>query len=154
MKKLLFALGILIMSLGIYAQAPQSFKYQAVLRDASGNILTDTNVGLQISILEDSETGNPVYIETWNVTTNDFGLFSLNIGEGTVESGDFASIDWGNHNYWIKTAVDETGGTNYVDIGTSKLLSVPYAVYANESANGSSQWLNNNSSIYYNDGNV
>ncbi len=138
----------------IIAQTPQAFKYQTVVRDASGNVLADQTIGLEISILEDSNTGTPVYTETWTKTSNQFGLITLNIGEGTVQNGSFSSVDWGNHNYWIKIAVDESGGSDYSDIGTSQLLSVPYAIYANQSADGNCQWVNNGTTIYYNGGNV
>ncbi len=153
MKKLTYTLALIMFTINIFAQTPQAFKYQTIIRDASGNVLADQTIGLEISILEDSNTGTSVYTETWTKTTNQFGLITLNIGEGT-SNDDFSSVDWGNHNYWIKIAVDETGGSTYSDIGTSQLLSVPYAIYANQSANGSSQWLNNGTTIYYNNGNV
>ena len=153
MKKTLSVISFILLTIGIFAQTPQAFKYQTVIRNSSGEIIANQNVGIQLSILEGSETGTPVYTETWNLTSNQFGLINLNIGEGT-SSDDFSSINWGNNNYWLKIALDEAGGTNYTDMGTSQLLSVPYALYSNESANGSSQWLNNGSTIYYNDGNV
>ncbi len=142
-----------MLTISIFAQTPQAFKYQTVIRNSSGDVLANQNVGIQLSILEGSDTGMPVYTETWNLTSNQFGLINLNVGEGT-SSDDFSIIGWGNNSYWLKIALDESGGTNYTDMGTSQLLSVPYALYSNESANGSSQWLNNNSTIYYNDGNV
>jgi len=153
MKKSFFFSFIILLSAISFAQAPQSFKYQAIIRDASGNVITNQNISLQISILQDSETGTPVYTEEHSATTNQFGLVNINIGEGTT-SDVFSAINWGTHNYWLKLSVDLNGGNTYTEMGTSKLLSVPYAIYANESANGTSQWLNNNSSIYYNDGNV
>lgn len=153
MKKIIYTLSLIILSISIFAQSPQSFKYQSVIRNAAGEIIANQNIGIQLSILEGSDTGTPVYTETWNLTTNQFGLITLNVGEGT-SNDDFSSIDWGNNNYWLKIALDETGGTTYTDLGTSQLLSVPYALYSNQSANGSSQWLNNNSTIYYNGGNV
>ncbi|MCF6183567.1 MAG: hypothetical protein L3J56_02880 [Bacteroidales bacterium] len=153
MKKIIYTLSFLIIAINIFAQAPQSFKYQAVIRNSSGDIIANQNVGIQISILEGSSTGTSSYIETWNLNTNQFGLINLNVGKGT-STDNFTSIDWGNKSYWLKIAVDETGGTNYTEMGASQLLSVPYAIYANQSANGTSQWLNNNSTIYYNGGNV
>ena len=153
MKKSLSIISFIMLTISLFAQTPQAFKYQTVIRNLSGEIIANQNVGIRLSILEGSEAGTPVYTETWNLTSNQFGLINLNIGEGT-SSDDFPLIDWGNNNYWLKIALDETGGTNYTDMGTSRLLSVPYALYSNESANGSSQWLNNGSTIYYNDGNV
>ncbi len=153
MKKIIYFSALMLINISIFGQSPQSFKYQAVIRDASGNVLSNKNVGIEISILQGNETGTPVYTETWNLTTNQFGLIALNVGEGTTNDV-FASVDWGNDLYFIKIAVDENGGTNYTDMGTSQLLSVPYALYANQSANGTSQWINNGSSIFYNSGNV
>ena len=153
MKKAVCILSFMMLCIIVFGQSPQAFKYQAIIRDVSGNVLANQNVGIQISILEGSDTGTPVYIETWNLTSNQFGLITLNVGEGT-SSDDFTLIDWGNNAYYLKTALDETGGINYSDMGASQLLSVPYALYSNTAANGTSQWLNNGSDIYYSSGNV
>ena len=115
------------------AQAPEKMSYQAVVRDASNNLITATSVGMQVSVLQGSSTGTPVYVETQTPTTNDNGLATMEIGDGTVVSGSFAAIDWANGPYFIKTETDPTGGTNYTIAGTSELLSVPYALF---SANG------------------
>ncbi|NCP61178.1 MAG: hypothetical protein GW839_12880 [Flavobacteriales bacterium] len=88
---------------------------------------------MQLSILEGSASGTAIYVETQSPITNINGLISLEIGIGTFVSGDFTTIDWGNNNYFIKTELDITGGTNYTITGTSKLLSVPYALYAKTS---------------------
>jgi len=119
----------------IFAQSPEAFKYQAIARDASGNVIANQNVSFRISILKTSETGTPVYVETHNLTTNNFGLANLNIGEGSPVSGNFSTIDWATDKYFIKVEMDATGGTSYQHIGTSQLLSVPYALYAKEAAN-------------------
>ncbi len=138
----------------MYAQVPQAFKYQTILRNASGEILANQAVSLRLSILQGSETGVAVYTETWDKTTNAFGLIVLNVGEGT-SSDDFAGIEWGAELYYLKAEIDQTGGTNYTDAGSSQLLSVPYALYAGSSANSAeSPWQQNGSSIYYNAGNV
>ncbi|MBW8050354.1 MAG: DUF1566 domain-containing protein [Cytophagales bacterium] len=113
-----------------FAQAPQSFKYQAVARDISGNILANQAVGFQISILKTTATGIAVYIETHTDTTNQFGLVNLEIGKGTVTTGDFTTIDWANDDYFIQVKMDATGGATYAMMGTSQLLSVPYALHA------------------------
>jgi uncharacterized protein (TIGR02145 family) len=104
--------------------------YQAVVRDGSNNLVSSTSVGMQISILQGSASGTAVYVETQTPTSNANGLVSLEIGSGTVVSGTFASIDWANGPYFIKTETDPTGGTNYTITGTSQLLSVPYALHA------------------------
>jgi uncharacterized protein (TIGR02145 family) len=113
-----------------FGQSPEKISYQAVIRDASDNLITDTQIGMQISILQGSASGTAVYVETQKPTTNANGLVSLEIGTGTVESGDFTTIDWANGPYFIKTETDPAGGTSYSITGTSQLLSVPYALHA------------------------
>ncbi|MBJ6367687.1 collagen-like domain-containing protein [Snuella sedimenti] len=104
--------------------------YQAIVRNSSDMILADQNVGVQISILQGSPSGTVVYAETQTPTTNANGLFSIEIGIGTLVSGNFSTIDWANNTYFIKTEIDPTGGTSYNITGTSQLASVPYALYA------------------------
>jgi hypothetical protein len=112
------------------AQAPQKMSYQVVIRDNSNALVTNQVVGMQISILQGSANGTAVYVETQTPTTNANGLASIEIGGGTVVSGNFASINWANGPYFIKTETDLLGGTNYTITGTSQLLSVPFALYA------------------------
>ena len=114
-----------------FAQSPQSFKYQAVARNSTGDILTNQSISIRISIHETS-TGGPVVYEEEHVseTTNEFGLVNLEIGNGSVLSGTFSAIDWGSNDHFIEIEMDETGGTTYQVMGTSQLLSVPYALHA------------------------
>ena len=136
MKKLILFLFILALTVtASFAQAPQKFSYQAVVRDASNNLIANQSVGVQISILQGSAAGEAVYVETQNATTNANGLMTLEIGGGTMLSGDFATIDWGDGPYFLKTETDPNGGTNYTIEGTQQLLSVPYALYAGSAAN-------------------
>jgi len=130
MKKFILIITIVLAYGSIYAQSPQAFKYQAIARDNSGEVLINQLVSLKISLLQDAIDGTAVYVETYNTTSNDFGLINLEIGNGIPESGDFSTIDWGSHSYFVKIEMDETGGTNYQFMGISKLLSVPYALYA------------------------
>ncbi|MBN8643084.1 MAG: collagen-like protein [Flavobacteriales bacterium] len=104
--------------------------YQAVIRNASNALVSNANVGVKVSILQTSATGTTVYAETHQPTTNTNGLATFEIGGGTVVSGSFATINWANGPYFIKTETDPTGGTNYTISGTSQLLSVPFALYA------------------------
>lgn len=130
MKKLITICAALLMTASVFAQAPEKMSYQAVVRDGSNNLVTSSAVGMQISILQGSSSGTAVYVETQTPTTNVNGLVSLEIGSGTVVSGTFATIDWTNGPYFIKTETDPTGGTSYTITGTSQLLSVPYALHA------------------------
>ncbi|MFO8234641.1 MAG: fibrobacter succinogenes major paralogous domain-containing protein [Bacteroidales bacterium] len=138
MKKLYFSILFTIITLIINSQAPQNFNYQAIVRDASGNEKSNQAVGVQISILHGSASGTAVYVERFTPATNDYGLINIQIGTGDVQSGSFSTIDWSNSPYFIKTEIDDAGGTTYVEMGTSQLISVPYALHAEtaDSING------------------
>jgi len=134
MKKIILSLvAIATITLNSFGQAPDGFKYQAVVRNAGNVILNNQAVGMRMTIQQGSIGGATVYSETFTPTTNTYGLVNLEIGNGIVISGTFASIDWANGPFFIETAVDITGGTNYVVMGTSQLMSVPYALYAHTS---------------------
>ncbi len=133
MKGLFTFLLVACVTMFAWAQAPQAINYQAVLRDGSGNILASQAANLRFSILQGSITGTAVYVETHAVTTSSFGAFSLGIGSGTATSGTFASIDWANGPYFLKTELDNAG--TYVTLSTTQFLSVPYALYAGSVAN-------------------
>ena len=136
MKKLILSLvAIATISLSSFGQAPEGFKYQAVLRDAGNLILNNQAVGMQLTIQQGSVGGTAVYTETFTPTTNGYGLVNLEIGSGTT-TDDFTTIDWANGPFFMETAVDVTGGTSYAVMGTSQLMSVPYALYAKTSGNG------------------
>jgi hypothetical protein len=135
MKNFYTLLFFLLATVSILAQAPEKMSYQAVLRDASNTLLTNQEVGMQISILQSTATGTAVYVETQTVTSNINGLVTLEIGTGSVVSGDFTTIDWSTDNYFIKTETDPAGGTTYTITGTSQLMSVPFAMYAKTSGN-------------------
>ena len=136
MKRIFITLTLFFsMLMAAFAQAPQKFTYQAVVRNES-NTLVRGVVGVRISILQGGVTGDVVYMESHTTTTNANGLMTLQVGGGTVLSGDFATIDWANGPYFLKTETDPNGGTNYTIEGTQQLLSVPYALYAATSGNG------------------
>ena len=130
MKKIFTLIAGIMLSASVFAQVPEKMSYQAVVRDGSNALVASTAVGMQISILQGSTSGTAVYVETQTPTSNANGLVSVEIGAGTVVSGSFSNIDWGNDTYFIKTETDPTGGTTYTITGTSQLLSVPYALYA------------------------
>lgn len=140
MKKLFTILAAILLTATVFAQAPEKMSYQAVIRNSSDALVTNQSVGMQISILQGSAGGSAVYVETQTPTTNANGLVSIEIGGGTVVSGNFSTIDWANDSYFIKTETDPSGGTSYSITGTSQLLSVPYALHAKtaETISGSS----------------
>ncbi len=129
MKKIIIILSHLLIITFVFSQAPEKMSYQAVVRDASNALVTTQAVGMQISILQGSNTGTPVYVETQTPTTNANGLVTFEIGTGTT-SDDFSAIDWASGPYFIKTETDPSEGTSYTISGTSQLLSVPYALHA------------------------
>jgi uncharacterized protein (TIGR02145 family) len=136
MNKIYTFISALLVSATLWAQAPQKFSYQAMVRGANNELVANKTVGMKISLLQTSETGNTVYEETQTPTSNTNGMVSIAIGGGTKVSGDFATIDWANGPYFIKTETDPAGGTNYSLISTNQLLSVPYALYAGNSQPG------------------
>lgn len=161
MKKI-YLLCLIVISLNIYAQTPSKMNYQAVIRNSANELVTNSSIGMKISILQESASGTAVYSESHNTTTNQIGLISLEIGGGTVLSGDISGIDWSDNIYFIKTETDTDGGTNYNLINTSQLLSVPYAMHAKTASTvtkpvllepyilGTSTY-EDNASFYYND---
>jgi hypothetical protein len=122
----------IVSSIPIFSQSPQSFKYQTVCRDQNGALLVNQLVSFKMSIVQDSPSGNVVYSETHQVATNDFGVVNIAIGNGSVVQGNFSSIDWANHSFFVKVDYDRYGQNNYQFMGTSELLSVPFALYANK----------------------
>jgi hypothetical protein len=113
----------------VWAQSPEKMSYQAVIRNSNNDLVINTQIGMQISILQETIDGTAVYTETQIPTTNANGLVSIEIGTGTT-SDNLSVIDWSAGPYFIKTETDPEGGTNYTIIGVSQLLSVPYAFHA------------------------
>ena len=135
MQRLLHLVVLLFISINLLAKAPNKMTYQAVIRNASNNLVVNSPVKMKISILQGSANGTAVFSELHNPTTNANGLVSIEIGGGIPITGTFPGINWANGPYFIKTETDPTGGTNYTISGTSQLLSVPYALYAGNVVN-------------------
>ncbi len=135
--KLSFIVTILFfVELSLCAQAPEKMNYQAVVRNAAGELIVNKQIGVQVLITKDGGFfPKTVYSETHTASTNSNGLITLIVGSGTVVTGDFATIDWGSGSYTLNTNYDLSGGTNYGLLGASKLLSVPYALYAKSAGN-------------------
>jgi hypothetical protein len=124
---LIFTLALFAKS---FAQVPQAVNYQGVARNAAGKPYPNQNVALQISIHANTANGTIVYKEAHAATTNTIGLYALQIGRGTATVGTFSAIAWGTSTFYMEVEMDINGGTNYVGAGTTELISVPYALYA------------------------
>lgn len=155
MKKFLSILTLLFLLFAqpINATVPEAIKYQAIVRDNSGNILTNRNVSIRLSILKNNISGPIAYAETHAITTNTLGLINVEIGKGVAVNGVFSAITWNDADYFIKIEVDENGGSNYNLAGVSQLVSVPYSLYAKKAGNGT-QWSDTSNNIYFRTGNV
>lgn len=136
MKKILSLFWILMGFFMGLSQAPEKMSYQAVMRNGSGQLLVNQAIAVKVSILQGSPAGAAVYSERLTGNTNANGLISLEIGTGTVLTGTFATINWPAGSYYLKTETDPAGGTSYTIVGTSQLLSVPYAMYAKSAGGG------------------
>lgn len=142
MKTLLSTFALVFGVTAAIAQAPDQMTYQSVIRNTSNGLVTNTAVGVQISILQSSPTGVASYIERHTPTTNSNGLATFEIGNGTPVAGSFATIDWSAGPYYLKTETDINGGTTYTISATTQLLSVPYALYANTAENVTNDAVN------------
>ncbi|HRN41120.1 MAG TPA: hypothetical protein PK649_03485, partial [Vicingus sp.] len=130
MKKFIFVFVLLLISVRFYAQAPEKVNYQAVARNLAGAPLINQTINVKYEIRQGSTTGVVVYAENHVLTTNQFGLFTAEIGGGTVITGSFPGIAWGTSPFYLFVEVDGD------PMGVTQLLSVPYALYAKESGNG------------------
>jgi len=123
----------LFLSLFSNAQAPPGINYQAVIRNTDGTTVNNAPVGLRLNILQGTADGTVEYSETFSVTTSNIGLVNIVLGQGNVLSGTFNSINWGAGPYFLQIDADASGGTNYNLMGTQQMMSVPYALYAENS---------------------
>ena len=123
-----------------FSQAPEGINYQAVIRKTNGTLLANSPVAIRVQIKQTSATGTVVFSERQTAITSAYGLVNLVIGQGTLLSGNFSTINWSTGNYWVSLGVDFSNGTNYVDYGSQKLMSVPYALYAKNAGNQLNQW--------------
>ena len=134
MKKIYVILCITIASLTqLLAQAPQGFNYQATVRNSAGDLIVNTNVYFKFNVIQGSQTAVPIFTEIHYVLTDDLGQISLVIGQGTATEGTFSELDWSLGSYYLGIELDT--GNGYVAMGTTQLLSVPYALYAENSGN-------------------
>ncbi|MBR6174575.1 MAG: fibrobacter succinogenes major paralogous domain-containing protein [Bacteroidales bacterium] len=137
MKKIYLLFVIMMVAVvSLFAQAPEKFSFQAVVRNGSNQLIINAQVGVRVSILQGSTTGDALYVETHTATTNANGLLTVEVGGGTVQQGIFANLDWADGPWFLKTETDPDGGNNYSVVSVQQLLSVPYALYAKEAGNG------------------
>jgi hypothetical protein len=136
----LFSLAFaLLLTLHASAQAPKMFNFQGVARDASGKVVANAEVGYSFNIHEDSPAGQSVFAKEGYATTNSSGIFNVTIGTTAAPLPD---LPWSSKSYYLQVGVDADGATNgftFVDVGTTQLLSVPYALYSNEAG----KWRDN-----------
>ena len=132
--KHIFFFSLLLWVFQLEAQAPQEFKYQAVVRDGGGQLVSNQLISLRLTLLMESSVGTPVYSETQSLATNGYGVVSISVGSGSVVSGSFTDIDWGADVHFIKTELDLSGGSNFEFMGTSQIISVPYALHSETAA--------------------
>ena len=135
-NKFLSTCLMLVLSVSIFAQVPQGLNYQAVARNNTGAVLQNQLVNIRFTIHDASVSGAVAYQETDTANTNIFGLFTATIGKGIVNSGNFSAIGWGTSLKFLQVELDPTGGNTFTDMGTTQLMSVPYALYAERSGNG------------------
>ena len=114
----------------LHAQSPEKMSYQAIIRAQDNSLVLNSNISLNIIIHQSTASGKIVYQESHSVRSNNNGLVSLEIGTGTIITGNFSTIAWDKGPYFIETQVDVTGGSNYNIIGVTQLLSVPYALHS------------------------
>ncbi|MBK8623415.1 MAG: hypothetical protein IPN79_17050 [Saprospiraceae bacterium] len=133
MKKLILSIACYLIWFSLQAQVPQAFSFQGVAFDANGKPVADKDISIKAEILNGSPTGNVDFSETHSTTTNANGLYSLSIGLGAVSSGTFDNIDWSTSQKYLSISIDPNGGNNFLAVGLSQLLSVPYALVSGSS---------------------
>lgn len=137
---------LILFSINLSAQTPEALKWQGVVRNDQLEVIANQAVSIKFSILEGSENGGPIYIETHQAMTNELGLLSFNLGKGTFLDGSFTAIPWGTKSYFLKVEIDVNGGQNYKSMGTSELFVT--------TGQSNMIWKSNNNDITYQNGNV
>ena len=142
LKKILFTIFTLaIFCLNTNAQSPEGFNYQCIVRDNTGHSLTSQAISVRFNILQGSITGSSVYSETHTTNTNGYGLVTLMIGTGTT-TDDLSLVNWASGPYYIHVEVDPNAGTNYDNVSTTQMMSVPYSLYSKTAENVTNDQVN------------
>ncbi len=129
MKKNLYIITFFLTVFSLNAQIPQGFNYQATVRGESGDLLINQNVSFSFNIIQGSQAADPTYSEEHTLLTDDLGQVSIVIGQGTPTNGVFSEIDWSTGNYFL--SIELNTGSGFEPMGTSQLLSVPFAMFSN-----------------------
>lgn len=133
MKKIIYTMVLLLGTIAAGAQLPQGFSYQAVARNGEGAILPNQAIAIRFTIRDESASGNLLYQEYHQLTTNPLGLFQTTIGKGTTTVGNFESIPWGNgKEKYLEVELDPNGGSSFTVMGAHPMWSVPFALMAKE----------------------
>ncbi|MBI9054912.1 MAG: hypothetical protein JEY96_13895 [Bacteroidales bacterium] len=132
MKKILLILSTIYFVLNASAQAPDSFNFQSIITDQNNKAVTNQTISLRFSIIKDNPTGTEVYKETHTLSTNNYGVVTLKIGKGNVALGDFSTMEWGKNHYFLETAIDLSGKSNYEVLAVNQLLNTPKSIYSNK----------------------
>jgi hypothetical protein len=143
---------LIILSLLLFkakAQVPQGISYQAVAFNSAGSPVVSSTISVRISILDNSATGVNLYTETHSRTTNTNGLYNLTIGQGIATSGTFSAINWVANSKFLKVELDPAGGTAFSLVGSSELMSVPYAFHCGTANSISSGGGSNSNTLIY-----
>ncbi len=138
-RTLVLAFILITLVFDSFSQSQIAIPFQAVARNTAGSPISNHAISVRISILDSIPTGPVIYAEVHNATTNELGLFTLSIGKGTIVSttGPFDPTKWNVLSTFIKIEMDENGGSAFTDMGTTQILSVPFAAYAQTSGAGS-----------------
>ena len=127
MLRRVVAIVCLMFAMVATVEAQNSFAYQAVIRTAKGELVSNQEIGMQFSLIYNNKV---VYCETQKPTTNQYGNVQVEVGKGQKVSGDFAAVPWSTMQVMMRIEADPNGGTNYIDLGTIQLQPAPYAMYA------------------------
>ena len=146
-KKVLFLAVMMLALAQLMAQVPEKFTYQAVVRTAGNVLVSDAQVTARVSIIQGSASGVVLYSESHVANTNHNGLLTLTIGDGYVLHGSISNVKWGMGTFFLKVDIDPNGGTDYSIASTQQLMSVPYALYAQNAGNGFSGSFNDLSDV-------
>ncbi len=139
MKKHILLLWAMLLALYTAAQIPQGISYQTVVRDNNGSLIASQNVTFRFSVISGSSSGSIMYREVHNANSNELGLVNLVIGQGIPVTGSFSSIVWANDAHYLSVEIDPQGGNAFQEMGTSQLMSVPYALSSGNSTTSMSQ---------------